>query len=108
MSSFKSEEVEALKKGGNEAFAHSFLSTWDPHAAPKPASRAVALIEDWIKKVYIERRFYKEPVPGESPRGVAQAAPQGVSRSSSRGSSQGQDPSGVPAIRPLSEVMGAQ
>lgn len=86
MSTFKPEEIAALRAGGNgvsltlslrplvdgamwaqgmnlvilplQAFAASFLAKWSQTQLPKPTDRNVDRIKEWIREVYESKRFY--------------------------------------------------
>ncbi|KAL4203199.1 hypothetical protein AMTRI_Chr01g102800 [Amborella trichopoda] len=57
MSKFTSQEVEALQRGGNQRSRETFLKDWDPQRNTVPDSSNVNKIRDFIKHVYVDRRY---------------------------------------------------
>ncbi|KAF8683962.1 hypothetical protein HU200_044911 [Digitaria exilis] len=57
MSTFSSQEVEALQKGGNQRARESFLKDFDTQKMRLPDSSNIANLREFIKAVYVERRY---------------------------------------------------
>ncbi|XP_044499458.1 probable ADP-ribosylation factor GTPase-activating protein AGD14 isoform X2 [Mangifera indica] len=57
MSKFSSQEVEALQNGGNQRAREIYLKNWDPQGQRLPDSSKVEKVRDFIKIVYVDRRY---------------------------------------------------
>ncbi|XP_057540906.1 probable ADP-ribosylation factor GTPase-activating protein AGD14 isoform X1 [Amaranthus tricolor] len=57
MSKFTSQEVEALQNGGNQRAREIYLKNWDLHRQRQPNSSNVDKIREFIKAVYIDRKY---------------------------------------------------
>ncbi|XP_052175415.1 probable ADP-ribosylation factor GTPase-activating protein AGD14 isoform X2 [Diospyros lotus] len=57
MAKFTSQEVEALQKGGNQRAREMFLNDWDPQRQRLPDSSNADKVREFIKNVYVERRY---------------------------------------------------
>nr|XP_016433754.1 PREDICTED: probable ADP-ribosylation factor GTPase-activating protein AGD14 [Nicotiana tabacum] len=57
MSKFTSQEVEALQKGGNQRAREIYLTNWDPQRQWLPNNSNVDKVRDFIKNVYVEKRY---------------------------------------------------
>lgn len=57
MAKFTSQEVEALQKGGNQRARETFLKSWDPQSQWLPNSSNVDKVRDFIKTVYVDKRY---------------------------------------------------
>ncbi|XP_044482538.1 probable ADP-ribosylation factor GTPase-activating protein AGD14 isoform X2 [Mangifera indica] len=57
MSKFSSQEVEALQNGGNQRAREIYLKNWDPERQRLPDSSKVDKVREFIKIVYVDRRF---------------------------------------------------
>lgn len=57
MSTFSTQEVEALQKGGNQRAKESFLKDFDTQKMRLPDSSNSGSLRDFIKAVYVERRY---------------------------------------------------
>ncbi|KAL9256207.1 putative ADP-ribosylation factor GTPase-activating protein AGD14, partial [Drosera capensis] len=62
MATFSTEEVNALQAGGNERARQIYFKAWDPVRHGFPESSNINRLRDFIKHVYVDRRF-----TGESP-----------------------------------------
>ncbi|KAH7285959.1 hypothetical protein KP509_33G052700 [Ceratopteris richardii] len=64
MSKFTSQEVANLEAGGNELGREIFFKDWDPHRQPLPDSSNIDRLREFIRMVYVEKRFSGEkPLP---------------------------------------------
>ncbi|KNA15403.1 hypothetical protein SOVF_096490 [Spinacia oleracea] len=57
MSKFTSQEVEALQNGGNQRAREMYLKDWDLHRQRQPNSSDVEKVREFIKAVYINRKY---------------------------------------------------
>ncbi|XP_062211093.1 probable ADP-ribosylation factor GTPase-activating protein AGD14 isoform X2 [Phragmites australis] len=57
MSKFSTQEVEALQKGGNQRARESFLKDFDTQKMRLPDSSNIDSLREFIKAVYVERRY---------------------------------------------------
>ncbi|KAG0551315.1 hypothetical protein BDA96_01G412600 [Sorghum bicolor] len=57
MSTFSTQEVEALQKGGNQRAKESFLKDFDTQKMRLPDSSNIGSLREFIKAVYVERRY---------------------------------------------------
>ncbi|PHT85791.1 hypothetical protein T459_07897 [Capsicum annuum] len=64
MAKFTSQEVEALQKGGNQRAREIYLKCWDPQSQWLPNNRYkisklrnVDKVRDFIKTVYVDKRY---------------------------------------------------
>uniref|UniRef100_A0A0E0JGZ9 Arf-GAP domain-containing protein n=1 Tax=Oryza punctata TaxID=4537 RepID=A0A0E0JGZ9_ORYPU len=57
MSTFTAQEVEALQNGGNQRAKESFLKEFDAQKIRLPDSSNVDSLREFIKAVYVERRY---------------------------------------------------
>uniref|UniRef100_A0A0A9DB93 Arf-GAP domain-containing protein n=1 Tax=Arundo donax TaxID=35708 RepID=A0A0A9DB93_ARUDO len=57
MSTFSTQEVEALQKGGNQRARESFLKDFDTQKTRLPDSSNIDSLREFIKAVYVERRY---------------------------------------------------
>ncbi|XP_027941008.1 probable ADP-ribosylation factor GTPase-activating protein AGD14 [Vigna unguiculata] len=60
MAKFSPEEVSALQAGGNERANQIFLKEWDPLRNSKPDSSNIQKLREFIKFVYVERKYTGE------------------------------------------------
>ncbi|KAE9600293.1 hypothetical protein Lal_00046240 [Lupinus albus] len=60
MAKFTSQEVSALQEGGNQRAKDFFFKEWDAQRHSFPDSSNVNRLRDFIKHVYVERRFTGE------------------------------------------------
>ncbi|KAJ7556932.1 hypothetical protein O6H91_05G104900 [Diphasiastrum complanatum] len=63
MAKFTAGEVAALQAGGNQRGRESFLKTWDPQRHPLPDSSSPDKLRDFIKAVYVDRRYAEDMPP---------------------------------------------
>ncbi|KAK2966002.1 hypothetical protein RJ640_011620 [Escallonia rubra] len=68
MSKFTSQEVEALQKGGNQRARDIFLKDWDPQRQRLPDSSNVEKVRDFIKTVYVDKRYAAGKISDKPPR----------------------------------------
>ncbi|KAK3036218.1 hypothetical protein RJ639_030374, partial [Escallonia herrerae] len=68
MSKFTSQEVEALQKGGNQRARDIFLKDWDPQRQRLPDSSNVEKVRDFIKTVYVDKRYAGGKISDKPPR----------------------------------------
>ncbi|GLT95436.1 hypothetical protein SLE2022_131180 [Rubroshorea leprosula] len=57
MSKFSSQEVEALQNGGNQRAREIYLKDWDMQTQRLPSSSNADKIREFIKNVYVDRRY---------------------------------------------------
>ncbi|TVU47243.1 hypothetical protein EJB05_06836 [Eragrostis curvula] len=57
MSTFSTQEVEALQKGGNQRARETFLKDFDTQTMRLPDSSNITSLREFIKAVYVERRY---------------------------------------------------
>eukprot|EP00249_Psilotum_nudum_P022311 c28467_g1_i1 orf=141-1706(-) len=69
MSKFTAQEVGALQNGGNERAREIYFKDWDAQRQPFPDSSNVDKLRDFIKSVYVEKRFSGERQPFRGRRG---------------------------------------
>ncbi|KAL2318309.1 hypothetical protein Fmac_032185 [Flemingia macrophylla] len=67
MAKFTPEEVTALQTGGNERAKQIYFKEWDPLRHSYPDSCNMSRLRDFIKRVYVERR-YSGPNSSPGPR----------------------------------------
>nr|XP_018682678.1 PREDICTED: probable ADP-ribosylation factor GTPase-activating protein AGD14 isoform X2 [Musa acuminata subsp. malaccensis] len=66
MAKFSSQEVAALQEGGNERARELYFKDWDPQHHSFPHSSNIDRLRDFIKNVYVYRRYTGESV-GDRP-----------------------------------------
>ncbi|CAI9100293.1 OLC1v1037258C1 [Oldenlandia corymbosa var. corymbosa] len=69
MAKFTSQEVSALQGGGNASAKEIYLKEWDPQRQSLPDGSNVERLRDFIKHVYVERRYSGERSSEKPPRG---------------------------------------
>ncbi|XP_044464324.1 probable ADP-ribosylation factor GTPase-activating protein AGD14 isoform X2 [Mangifera indica] len=57
MAKFTSQEVSALQEGGNQRAKEIYFKEWDPRHHSAPDSSNVARLRDFIKHVYVDRKY---------------------------------------------------
>ncbi|CAM8888587.1 unnamed protein product [Rhodiola kirilowii] len=57
MAKFTSQEVAALQSGGNEHAKSIYFKDWDPQRHSYPDSSNINRLRDFIRHVYVDRRF---------------------------------------------------
>ncbi|KAL1300954.1 hypothetical protein HN51_045575 [Arachis hypogaea] len=60
MAKFTLEEVEAIQAGGNERAKEIYFKCWDPQRHSYPESNNMQRLREFIKNVYVERKFTGE------------------------------------------------
>ncbi|XP_017248004.1 probable ADP-ribosylation factor GTPase-activating protein AGD14 isoform X1 [Daucus carota subsp. sativus] len=70
MSKFTSQEVEALQKGGNQRARETFLNAWDQHMQRFPDSSNADKIREFIKAVYVDKKYAGGKTSDKPPRGT--------------------------------------
>ena len=74
-STFSGDEVEMLRRKGNEAARRTFLARWNP-AEPLPQSGNTVRGKVWIKAVFVDKLYYDDAGAGSAVGGqVAPATP---------------------------------
>ncbi|CAL0323976.1 unnamed protein product [Lupinus luteus] len=68
MSKFTSQEVKALQEGGNQHAKEIYFKEWDAQHQPFPDSSSVNRLRDFIKHVYVDRKFTGERTYDKPPR----------------------------------------
>ncbi|KAF3635496.1 putative protein VERNALIZATION INSENSITIVE 3-like [Capsicum annuum] len=69
MAKFTSQEVSALQGGGNASAKEIYLKEWDPQRNSLPDGSNVERLRDFIKHVYVDRRYSGERSFEKPPRG---------------------------------------
>uniref|UniRef100_A0A0D3GA64 Arf-GAP domain-containing protein n=1 Tax=Oryza barthii TaxID=65489 RepID=A0A0D3GA64_9ORYZ len=67
MAKFTSQEVSALQEGGNERGKEIYLKHWDFQGQPLPDISDVDRLRNFIKIVYVDRRFTAERIGNHQP-----------------------------------------
>nr|DAD26974.1 TPA_asm: hypothetical protein HUJ06_028442 [Nelumbo nucifera] len=68
MAKFTSQEVAALQGGGNERARETYFKEWDPQRHSAPDGSNVDRLRDFIKHVYVDRRYTGERSIDKPPR----------------------------------------
>ncbi|KAE9607544.1 hypothetical protein Lal_00026757 [Lupinus albus] len=68
MAKFTSQEVSALQEGGNQRAREIYFKEWDPQQQSLPDSSNVDRLRDFIKHVYVDRKFTGERAYDKPPR----------------------------------------
>ncbi|XP_014505475.1 probable ADP-ribosylation factor GTPase-activating protein AGD14 isoform X2 [Vigna radiata var. radiata] len=68
MAKFTAQEVSALQEGGNQRAKEIYFKEWDPQRNSFPDSSHVDRLRDFIKHVYVDRRFSSEKTNDKPPR----------------------------------------
>ncbi|XP_054794170.1 UBA domain-containing protein 3-like [Prosopis cineraria] len=68
MAKFTAEEVTALQAGGNKKAKQIYLQDWDPHRHSYPDTNNIPRLRDFIKQVYVDRKFSGERTQKNLPR----------------------------------------
>ncbi|CAK9317436.1 unnamed protein product [Citrullus colocynthis] len=68
MAKFTAEEVTALQAAGNERAREIYLKTWDPQRHSYPENSNLHRLRDFIKHVYVDRKYSGEKSADELPR----------------------------------------
>ncbi|KAG4931190.1 hypothetical protein JHK84_048183 [Glycine max] len=68
MAKFSPEEVTALQAGGNERAKQIYFKEWNPLRHSHPESGNIHKLRDFIKHVYVERRYSGENCGSSLPR----------------------------------------
>ncbi|CAL9117398.1 unnamed protein product [Musa textilis] len=66
MAKFSSQEVAALQEGGNEHARELYFKDWDPQRHSFPHSSNIDRLRDFVKNVYVYRRYTGENVGDRS------------------------------------------
>lgn len=67
MAKFTSQEVTALQGGGNKRARDIYLKEWDPQRQSAPDGSNVERLRDFIKHIYVDRRYTGEKNYGKPP-----------------------------------------
>lgn len=68
MAKFTSQEVTALQGGGNERAREVYFKEWDPQRHSVPDSSNVERLRDFMRHVYVDRRYTGERSVDKPPR----------------------------------------
>ncbi|XP_027343224.1 probable ADP-ribosylation factor GTPase-activating protein AGD14 [Abrus precatorius] len=68
MAKFTAQEVSALQEGGNQCAKEIYFKEWDPQRHSLPDSSNIDRLRDFIKHVYVDRRFTGERTYDKPPR----------------------------------------
>ncbi|XP_059634980.1 probable ADP-ribosylation factor GTPase-activating protein AGD14 [Cornus florida] len=68
MAKFTSQEVSALQGAGNMRAKEIYFKEWDPQRNPAPDSSNIERLRDFIKHVYVDRRYTGERSFDKPPR----------------------------------------
>ncbi|XP_028774078.1 probable ADP-ribosylation factor GTPase-activating protein AGD14 isoform X2 [Neltuma alba] len=69
MAKFTSQEVSALQEGGNQHAKEVYFKEWDPKSHSLPDNSNVGRLRNFIKQVYVDKRFTGERTYDKSQRG---------------------------------------
>ncbi|KAI9088066.1 hypothetical protein K1719_030043 [Acacia pycnantha] len=69
MAKFTSQEVNTLQEGGNKRAKEIYFKEWDPQRHSLPDSSNIDRLRDFIKHVYMDRRYSGEKTYDKPPRG---------------------------------------
>jgi len=58
MGTFKPEQIELLRKGGNQVARKLWRANWNPKEYPEPSPDNIVAIREFIRLTYIEKRWY--------------------------------------------------
>lgn len=61
MCTFSNDEVEFLKKWGNENAAKVWLATLKKSHYPVENLKDIQKLKEYVKNVFVQKKFYKEP-----------------------------------------------
>ncbi|MED6135663.1 hypothetical protein PIB30_048822 [Stylosanthes scabra] len=99
MAKFTSQEVNALQAGGNQRAKEIYFKEWDAQRNSFPDSSNVDRLRDFIKHVYVDRRFSGERANDKPPRGKGDNDMyQGGSRSPPQYGDYGRSPGRPPIV----------
>uniref|UniRef100_A0A5B7ACA0 Putative ADP-ribosylation factor GTPase-activating protein AGD14 n=1 Tax=Davidia involucrata TaxID=16924 RepID=A0A5B7ACA0_DAVIN len=70
MAKFTKQEVEALQNGGNQRAREIFLKDWDPQRQRLPDSSNADKVREFIKNVYVDRRYAGGKTSEKPPRDI--------------------------------------
>ncbi|KAJ0971278.1 hypothetical protein J5N97_019237 [Dioscorea zingiberensis] len=84
MAKFTSQEVNALQGGGNERAREIYFKEWDPQRHSLPDSSNLDRLRDFIKHVYVDRRYTGERSTDRPPRVKGDGDESNTYRSGSR------------------------
>nr|GMD46487.1 probable ADP-ribosylation factor GTPase-activating protein AGD14 [Ipomoea batatas] len=70
MAKFTSQEVESLQNGGNQRARETYLKNWDPQRQRLPANSNVEKVREFIKNVYVDKRYAGAQSMDRPPRGT--------------------------------------
>ncbi|KAL2464484.1 putative ADP-ribosylation factor GTPase-activating protein AGD14 [Forsythia ovata] len=73
MAKFTSQEVEALQKGGNQRARELYLTAWDPQRQRLPDNSNVDKVREFIKNVYVDKKYALEKSSDRPPRDTQNA-----------------------------------
>ncbi|KAF3789613.1 putative ADP-ribosylation factor GTPase-activating protein [Nymphaea thermarum] len=71
MAKFTSQEVEALQRGGNQRAREIYLKDWDTQRLGFPSISNVDRIREFIKNVYVDKKFAGSRTSDKPPRDTA-------------------------------------
>jgi hypothetical protein len=63
LAKFTAGEVQALQEGGNERARDLYFKDWDPARNPLPDNSDPGKLRNFIKDVYVERRYTGDRLP---------------------------------------------
>ncbi|XP_022846654.1 probable ADP-ribosylation factor GTPase-activating protein AGD14 isoform X2 [Olea europaea var. sylvestris] len=73
MAKFTSQEVDALQKGGNQRARETYLTAWDPQRQRLPDNSNVDKVREFIKNVYVDKKYALEKSSDKPPRDTQNA-----------------------------------
>ncbi|CAI9779585.1 unnamed protein product [Fraxinus pennsylvanica] len=73
MAKFTSQEVDALQKGGNQRAREIYLAAWDPQRQRLPDNSNVDKVREFIKNVYVDKKYALEKTSDRPPRDTQNA-----------------------------------
>ncbi|GMH34146.1 hypothetical protein BSKO_01980 [Bryopsis sp. KO-2023] len=75
MATYSTDEVKAMKEGGNEKFANTYLAKWNSPAFPPPTDKNAKKIESFVRQVLVDKVFYDEGGAPKAPQSEPSRAP---------------------------------
>ncbi|KAI9119413.1 hypothetical protein K1719_010088 [Acacia pycnantha] len=110
MAKFTSQEVNTLQEGGNKRAKEIYFKEWDPQRHSLPDSSNIDRLRDFIKHVYMDRRYSGEKTYDKPPRGKMGDKDDFYENRRLEGQSPERakdfDSSSSPVIRPVRDILG--
>ncbi|KAG0276731.1 hypothetical protein BGZ95_007126 [Linnemannia exigua] len=84
-STFTTEEMSALQKGGNLVAKKIWLATWSWREYPEPDAHEVDNVRQFMRAKYVKKLWYQDPTGGSPVAAAASATPTPTSPTSAHG-----------------------